>query len=53
MFEFGAPWAFVLLRIGHSGVQATIDFVPLRFTLFLLSWIALAIMIVREAWRVF
>jgi hypothetical protein len=33
----------------HSGVQATVDIVAIRFGLFLLSWIALGIMLVREA----
>ncbi len=41
-------WAFAALRIAHSGVQATINIVNIRFTLFLLAWIALAVMIVRE-----
>ena len=41
-------WAFAVLRILHSLVQATVDIVMARFTLFLLSWIALAIMTVRE-----
>ncbi len=42
-------WAFAALRIAHSGVQATINIVNIRFPLFLLAWIALAVMIVREA----
>lgn len=46
-------WAYAILRIGHSLVQATIDIVLIRFVLFLLSWVALAIMIVREALAVF
>ncbi len=41
-------WAFTILRVAHSFVQATINIVNIRFTLFLLSWIALATMIVRE-----
>ena len=41
-------WTFTVLRIVHSGVQATINVVNIRFALFLLAWIALAIMIVRE-----
>ncbi len=41
-------WAFTGLRIVHSGVQATINIVNIRFALFLLAWIALAVMIVRE-----
>jgi len=46
-------WAYAGLRIAHSLVQATVDVVPVRFTLFLLSWIALGIMLVREALAVF
>lgn len=42
-------WAYVVLRVLHSAVQATVDIVVIRFTLFTLSWIALGIMIVREA----
>jgi hypothetical protein len=34
-------WAYVLLRIGHSLVQATINKVSTRFLLFLLSTLAL------------
>ncbi len=41
-------WAYLALRVLHSLVQATINKVMLRFTLFALSWVALGIMIVRE-----
>lgn len=41
-------WAFVVLRIVHSCVQATVDIVQIRFSLFVLCWIALAIIIARE-----
>ena len=46
-------WAYVGLRVAHSLVQATVDIVMIRFSLFLLSWIALAIMIVRGALSAF
>lgn len=46
-------WAYVVLRVCHSLVQATIDKVMLRFVLFSMSWIALGVMIVREAFNVF
>ena len=46
-------WAFVALRVAHSLVQATVDIVLIRFTLFALSWVALGIMIVRGALGVF
>lgn len=42
-----AAWIFVGLRIAHSCVQATVNIVPIRFGLFLLSWFALATMILR------
>ena len=41
-------WAFVGLRIAHSLVQATVDIVMIRFSLFLASWVALVVMMVRE-----
>lgn len=46
-------WAFVALRVAHSLVQATVNMVLLRFVLFSLSWVALGVMIVREAGRAF
>ena len=46
-------WIYVLLRIGHSLVQATRDIVMARFTLFLASWLVLAIMIIRESFALF
>lgn len=44
-------WAYLALRVLHSLVQATINQVMLRFTLFVLSWAALGTMIVRELLR--
>lgn len=41
-------WAYLGLRVLHSLVQATINKVALRFSLFSLSWVALGVMIVRE-----
>jgi hypothetical protein len=46
-------WAYVALRVLHSIVQATANKVVVRFSLFALSWIALAIMLVRAALAVF
>jgi hypothetical protein len=46
-------WAFARLRTAHSVVQATVDAVLIRFSLFLLSWVALGIKIVRGALAVF
>lgn len=39
-------WAFLIFRILHSLVQATINVVPIRLTLYLLSWAAIATMII-------
>lgn len=44
-------WAFLILRVMHSLVQATFNRVMLRFALFSLSWVALGAMIVRELLR--
>lgn len=45
----GCAWAFALLRIAHSLVQATIDNVTVRFGLFASAWVALGIMVVRAS----
>lgn len=52
-FHVGCAWAFVVLRVLHSIVQATINVVPVRFGLFATAWLVLAIMIGREAMAVF
>ena len=49
----GCAWAYTGLRVVHSLVQATVDIVRIRFGVFTLSWIVLAIMLVREALAVF
>ena len=46
-------WAFVGFRVLHSLVQVTVNRVMVRFSLFALSWVALAAMIVREALMLF
>jgi hypothetical protein len=46
-------WAYVGLRVAHSIVQATVNTVILRFSLFVLSWIALAIMLIRACLAAF
>lgn len=42
-----SAWAFVALRYVHSAVHATVNIIMLRFTIFVLSWVALGVMIVR------
>ncbi len=44
-------WAYLALRVLHSLVQATVNRVVPRFLLFILSWVALGTMIVRELLR--
>jgi hypothetical protein len=51
--HIGCAWAYAVLRISHSIVQATIDLVMARFILFILSWLVLIVMVVREALAVF
>lgn len=46
-------WIYAVLRIIHSIVQATIDLVLVRFVLFIISWLVLSIMIIREGMAVF
>ena len=43
-----AAWAYCALRFLHSIVQVTINHVWVRFSLFAMSWIALAVMLTRE-----
>ena len=51
--HIGCAWAYAVLRISHSIVQATIDLVMARFILFILSWLVLIVMVIREALAVF
>ncbi|WDE02791.1 MAPEG family protein [Thalassomonas viridans] len=53
VFYVACAWVFVVLRIGHSLVQATVDRVMVRFVLFVMSWLVLTVMVVREAIAVF
>lgn len=52
-FHVGCAWAYTILRISHSIVQATIDLVMIRFIIFILSWIVLSTMIIRESLIIF
>jgi hypothetical protein len=45
-----AAWSYCLVRLVHSLVQSTVNSVWLRFGLFMLSWLALACMLLRESW---
>ena len=46
-------WTFVILRVVHSLVQSTVNVVLLRFSIFVLSWVVLLIMMVRAALVIF
>jgi hypothetical protein len=42
-------WIYVVLRIVHSIVQATVNIIMLRFTIFMVATIVLAILSIRAA----
>ena len=44
LFLVQLAWIFVVLRVVHSMVPITFNFVPLRFFLFCLGWFVLAYM---------
>jgi hypothetical protein len=46
-------WAYVGLRVVHSLVQATVNVVMLRFAIFAVSSIVLAILAGRDVWALF
>jgi hypothetical protein len=51
--NMGLAWAYVVLRVAHSLVQATINVVMIRFGLFMAASIVLGVMTVNAALRVF
>ncbi len=52
-FFVTCAWLYAGLRIAHTLVQITIDYVMARFSLFILSWLVLAAMIVKVSFLVF
>ena len=44
----GLAWAYVILRIAHSLIQALWNYVPVRFLVFVAGTIVLIIMVVRN-----
>lgn len=46
-------WAFVAIRVVHSLIQATANVVLVRFGVFMLSWVALLVLLIREALTIF
>ena len=49
----GLAWAYVAIRIFHSLIQVTTNFVPLRFAVFNLGSLVLAIIAVRNVLGLF
>jgi len=47
----GAAWIFFAFRVLHSAVHCTFNYVPLRFSLYAISALALWFMVLRMAWR--
>jgi hypothetical protein len=47
--NIGLAWGYVALRIAHSLIQCTGNFVPLRFTVFATSSLVLMVIAVRNA----
>jgi hypothetical protein len=45
----GAAWVFFAFRVLHSAVHCTFNLVPLRFALYLVSTLALWLMVLRAA----
>lgn len=43
----GLAWTYVALRVAHSAVQATVNVIPVRFTLFTLGTLVLVALLVR------
>ncbi|MGB0478987.1 MAG: MAPEG family protein, partial [Parvibaculales bacterium] len=52
-WQVNLAWAFVAIRVVHSLVQATANVVLLRFSIFMVSWLVLIAMLVREALVIF
>lgn len=53
MVHVVCAWTYASLRIVHSLIQATVDIVMARFIVFLLSWLVLMVMVIRESFTVF
>ena len=46
-------WAYVVLRVIHSVVQATVNVVLVRFAIFIASSLVLAALAGRDVWALF
>jgi hypothetical protein len=45
----GLAWGYVAVRVAHSLVQATINFIPLRFSVFMVGTAVLFVFFLRNA----
>jgi len=52
-FNVALAWGYALLRVAHSLVQATVNIIPIRLTLFALSSLCLIGLAARVAMTVF
>ena len=52
-FYLSCAWIYFIIRVIHSIFQATINSVWVRFSLFMTSWIILALMIFKLIFNVF
>lgn len=46
--NIGFAWTYVILRIAHSLVQATSNYIPLRFGLFTLATLCIVVIAIRN-----
>jgi len=46
-------WTYVALRVAHSLVQGLLNYVPLRFAIFVVSTLALMALAARDGWALF
>ncbi|MFC4725219.1 MAPEG family protein [Glycocaulis abyssi] len=46
--NIGFAWTYVILRIIHSLVQSTINFIPLRFGIYALATLCLVVIAIRN-----
>lgn len=46
--NIGFAWTYVILRVIHSFVQSTINFIPLRFAIYALATICLFVIAIRN-----
>jgi hypothetical protein len=53
LLNIALAWAYVGLRVLHSLLQCTVNYVPLRFVLFVTSALALMVLLVRNLLALF